>query len=86
MTTCRGTWNDERVPNAPGLVLTLAHASPLRAMVMHYATDRCPCAEPHEMQACGEFDAPRVGFEPDPEPLGPWPRPRLKYDWSGWGE
>jgi hypothetical protein len=40
--------------------------------VLHRPSDRCGEEAPHDMSACGEFDPPRT--EPDPVPLGPWPR------------
>jgi hypothetical protein len=58
VTTCRGTWRDEGVPpNAPGTILSTCHGDP--ALVGHEPSRRCPLAEPHSLEACGEFDPPR---------------------------
>lgn len=36
--------------------------------VMHTWRERCPTEEPHMCDSCGEFEPPRLGYEPDPEP------------------
>lgn len=52
--------------NYPGTVMCVAN------WVCHLATDRCARDDPHFIDECGDFDPPR--YQPDPLPLGPWPR------------
>lgn len=80
MSTCRGTWRDGHVPADVG-VLASVHL----AYCSHAPSDRCGVigGQPHYFDDCGEFEPPRPGFEPPPEPPVRDGRAAWIYDWDG---
>jgi hypothetical protein len=79
MSTCRGTYRDDHVPSDVGVLACVQFAC-----CSHAPTERCAeyGDQPHFFDQCGEFEPPRPGFEPPPEPKARAGRAPWIYDWD----